>query len=105
MLVEVAKIELKANGYIKINILDLEFILKKVCEVSGIGMEAIKSVTRKREVVEAKQAYFLLAMKLTKNSLVEIGRIVSRSHATVFYAKKNEFIPEIQQIIKNTNLL
>lgn len=98
-------VELKANGYVKILIPNLELILKRVCEVSGISREVIKSSTRKREVVEPRQAYFLLAMKLTENSLSEIGRMVFRDHSTVFYAKKNEFISEIQQIIKKTNLL
>lgn len=98
-------VELKANGYVKITIFDLEFILKRVCKVSGISIRAIKNRTKKREVIEAKQAYFLLAMKLTENSLTEIGNIVSRKHTVVLHAKKNEFIPEIQQIIKKTNLL
>ena len=91
----------------------LEFILERVCDVAEINIEAIKNRSRKRELIEAKQAYFLLAMKLTnegkkgiyKNSLATIGQVVFRNHSTVLYAKKNESIPEIQQIIKNTKLL
>jgi len=83
----------------------LEYILEKVSKATKISVEALKTKSHKRENTEARQAYFLLAMKLTSKSLTEIGAIIPRDHATVLHAKKNAHLPKIKKIIKDTNLL
>ncbi len=83
----------------------LEEILKEVSKASDISIEAIKNPSRKREIVEARHAYCILAMQLTKKSLKQIGDLINREHATVLHAKSNAHIPEIQQIIAKTGLL
>ena len=85
--------------------MDLELILSKVCKVSGLNIEALKTKSRKRELVEARQAFFIIAANLTNKSLFKIGAMVNRDHATVIHAKDNAHIPEIKQIIAKTNLL
>lgn len=82
-----------------------EQILKKVSEVSQIPIESLKSKTRIRKVVEARQAYMIIAKLLKTGSLADIGDMVNRDHCTVLHAYKNEHIPNIQKIIAETNLL
>ena len=90
------------HHYIQVS---LEEILSIVSKVTEIPLMALKGKTRKREVVEARQAYFLLSMILTENSLSEIGNLVNRDHATVLHAKQNEHLKSIQNIIEKTQLL
>ncbi len=83
----------------------LEEIFKKVSLASQLKEEALITRSRKREHVEARHAFFIIAIKKTQCSTAEIGKFLNRDHATVLHAKKNAHIPAIQTIIKNTNLL
>jgi chromosomal replication initiator protein len=88
---------------------DAEEILKIVSEVSGIPVEAIKTKSKKREIVEARHAYFLISLYLkdkglTNSILKDIGAIVNRDHVTVIHARKNEHLKSIQKIIYDTKI-
>jgi len=93
-----------SNSY-KYEFVEPEDVLNKVIDVTKYDIDALKSKWRKRELVEARQAYMIISKKITKSSLDDIGKLINRNHSTVLHAIKNQHIPEIQQIIKATNLL
>ncbi len=63
--------------------LDLERIVKYVCQGYGISLEQIHSKSRKQDMVVARNTVFYLARKHTALSLQEIGGRFNRSHSTV----------------------
>ncbi|MDL2272129.1 chromosomal replication initiator protein DnaA [Desulfovibrio sp. OttesenSCG-928-I05] len=63
--------------------LDIEGIIRYVCEGFGITSDQIRSKSRKRELVTARNTVFYLARKHTELSLEEIGSRFCRSHSTV----------------------
>src|SRR5690554_62402 len=65
----------------------IEYIQKVVCDYFDIEMETLKSKTRKREIVQARQIAMYFSKKLTKSSLANIGaHSKNRDHATVLHA-------------------
>lgn len=80
-------------------------ILRKVAAASNVNIGTLKSKWRKREVVEARMAYMILAKHLTSSTIEQIGELVNRDHCTVLYALKQEYITNIQSIINRTKLL
>ncbi|SMO62344.1 chromosomal replication initiator protein DnaA [Solitalea koreensis] len=67
--------------------ISMESIQKLVCEYFEIPMEMVKSKTRKREIVQARQISMYLAKNHTKASLKTIGQFYGgRDHSTVIYA-------------------
>lgn len=67
--------------------ISIEIIQKLVCEYFEVPIEMIKSKTRKREIVQARQISMYLAKSLTKTSLKSIGVFFGgRDHSTVIYA-------------------
>ena len=65
----------------------MEFIQKLVCEYFEVPVALVKSPTRKREVVQARQISMYLSKNLTKSSLKSIGAFYGgRDHSTVIYA-------------------
>ena len=67
---------------------DLDIILSKVCQVSGVAKEDILSVIRNREFVAARQLFFYYARKNTSHSLKKIGIFLGKDHATVLHSIK-----------------
>ena len=63
--------------------LDLDGIVRYVCQGYGITKDQISSKSRKRELVVARNTVFYLARKHTEMSLEEIGSRFNRSHSTV----------------------
>ena len=58
-----------------------------VCEYFEVPIEMVKSQTRKREIVQARQISMYLAKAHTKSSLKSIGSFFGgRDHSTVIYA-------------------
>lgn len=58
-----------------------------VCDYFTIPVEHVKSKTRKREVVQARQISMYFAKDLTKASLKNIGSYFgNRDHSTVIHA-------------------
>lgn len=67
--------------------ISMEFIQKLVCEYFEVPVEMVKSPTRKREIVQARQISMYLAKSHTKSSLKTIGQFFGgRDHSTVIYA-------------------
>lgn len=67
----------------------IDTVIEYTCAVFGISTTKIKQKTRKREVVEARQAAMYLLGTFTKMSLKRIGlEFGGRDHSTVIHAKK-----------------
>lgn len=67
--------------------ISIEYIQKLVCDYFGISIEMVKSKTRKREIVQARQISMYFAKDLTKSSLKTIGmHFGGRDHSTVIHA-------------------
>lgn len=67
--------------------ISIEYIQKLVCEYFEVPVEMVKSKTRKREIVQARQISMYLAKSHTKTSLKSIGVFFGgRDHSTVIYA-------------------
>ena len=68
----------------------IDSIQKIVCDYLGVPIEIMKSKTRKREVVQARQITMYFAKIFTKSSLANIGmQCGGKDHATVLHATKN----------------
>ncbi|GCD78754.1 chromosomal replication initiator protein DnaA [Schleiferia thermophila] len=69
--------------------ISVDYIQKVVCDYFDLPIELIKSKTRKREVVQARQLSMYFAKMLTKHSLASIGaQCGNKDHATVLHACK-----------------
>lgn len=67
----------------------IDYIQKVVCDYFDLPIELLKSKTRKREVVQARQIAMFFAKKMTKSSLANIGmHCGGKDHATVLHACK-----------------
>lgn len=67
--------------------ISIEYIQKVVCDYFDIPIDVMKSKTRKREIVQARQIAMYFSKKLTKSSLANIGdHCGGRDHATVLHA-------------------
>ncbi len=95
------------------NKLDIEYISKVVCETLDVDLSQLKSKSRKREFVLARQITMYLSKKMTDMSLKEIGIFFGgKDHSTVIYScntiqdsmdvdkKMNSTIEEIIKRIK-----
>jgi chromosomal replication initiator protein len=67
--------------------MSIEYLQKVVTEHFNIPLESIKSKTRKKEIVIARQVAMYLAKQYTKHSLKSIGQYCGgRDHSTVIHA-------------------
>ena len=67
--------------------ISMDYIQKLVCEYFEVPIDMVKSPTRKREIVQARQISMYLSKNLTKSSLKSIGAFYGgRDHSTVIYA-------------------
>lgn len=67
----------------------IDYIQKVVGDYFQMDVETLRSKTRKRHIVQARQLAMFFAKKLTKASLASIGsQIGKRDHATVLHACK-----------------
>lgn len=65
----------------------IDYIQKVVCDYFDLPIEILKSKTRKREVVQARQISMYFSKKMTKSSLANIGaHCGGKDHATVLHA-------------------
>jgi chromosomal replication initiator protein len=65
----------------------IDFIQKIVSDYFTLPLELLKSKTRKREVVQARQIAMYFAKSMTKSSLASIGmQCGGKDHATVLHA-------------------
>lgn len=69
--------------------ISIDYIQKVVCDYFDIPVELMKSKTRKREIVQARQLAMYFSKQMTKNSLANIGlHCGNKDHATVLHACK-----------------
>jgi chromosomal replication initiator protein len=69
--------------------ISIDYIQKVVCDYFNMQVENLKSKTRKREIVQARQIAMYFAKSLTKSSLATIGSVIGgKDHATVLHACK-----------------
>ncbi len=69
--------------------ISIEYIQKMVCDYFDMPMDLMKSKSRKREVVQARQIAMYFAKVFTKSSLATIGaHCGGKDHATVLHACK-----------------
>ncbi|HEX5003106.1 MAG TPA: chromosomal replication initiator protein DnaA [Bacteroidia bacterium] len=67
--------------------ISIDYIQKVVCDYFDLPLEVLKSKTRKREVVQARQLAMYFSKNLTKSSLSNIGiHCGGKDHATVLHA-------------------
>ncbi|MFM7216504.1 MAG: chromosomal replication initiator protein DnaA [Bacteroidota bacterium] len=65
----------------------IDYIQKVVCDYFDLPIEMLKSKTRKRQVVQARQIAMYFAKSMTKSSLSSIGaHCGGKDHATVLHA-------------------
>ncbi|MBN4051268.1 chromosomal replication initiator protein DnaA [bacterium AH-315-M05] len=65
----------------------IDYIQKCVCDYFDLPIELLKSKTRKREVVQARQLAMYFSKSMTKASLAKIGmHCGGKDHATVLHA-------------------
>ena len=65
----------------------IDYIQKIVCDYFKLPIEMLKSQTRKREVVQARQIAMYFSKSMTKSSLATIGmHCGGKDHATVLHA-------------------
>lgn len=68
-------------------ILTIENIQQLVCEHFDMPIDLVKSKTRKRNIVQARQISMYFAKSMTKSSLANIGKqFGGRDHSTVIHA-------------------
>jgi len=67
--------------------ISIDYIQKVVCDYFDMPIDLLKSPTRKREIVQARQLAMYFSKQLTKNSLASIGaQCGNKDHATVLHA-------------------
>jgi len=66
----------------------LDIILREVSDYLGISINDIKSKTRNKSTVAARQIAIYLSRKYTKCSLHVIGDYYNKHHASVLYSQK-----------------
>ncbi len=67
----------------------IDYIQKVVCDYFDMTINTLKSKTRKREVVQARQIAMYFSKQMTKSSLATIGmHCGGKDHATVLHACK-----------------
>ena len=80
---------------------NLQLIYESITQSSGINL---KTKSRKREVVWARNIYFYFAKKHTKASLDKIGKTVDKDHATVLHGIKryhdNIIYDDFKELVK-----
>ncbi len=67
--------------------ISVDYIQKVICDYFDMPVDVLKSRTRKREIVQARQLTMYFAKQLTKSSLSTIGaQCGNKDHATVLHA-------------------
>ena len=79
---------------------ELTEILQKVCDASGIMPHDIIAITRKREIVIARQLFCYITIKYFSYTLVQVGRFLNRHHSTVIHSV-NAYTDYLQMKYKN----
>lgn len=81
----------------------IDYIQKVVCDSLDLPVDSIQQMSRKREIVQARQLSMYFAKKITKSSLAVIGmQCGNKDHATVLHACKTiENLRQTDRYIRN----
>lgn len=73
-------------------------VLIDVCMKTNVGIDQMRSKSRKREIVDARFVYMRRAREKTKASLFAIGKEVKRDHASVLHgiSEANETLQVVE---------
>lgn len=71
---------------IKQSVVNPEIYFNLISEKLGVSKDLLKSKSRKREIVEARQLFFALLKRDSTYSLASIGKLLNRDHATVLHS-------------------
>jgi len=74
-------------------------ILETVSLVANVSIDALKNKGRKREVVDARNAFMLLANSYNIYTQETIEHFVNKKHGSLFHAQKNAHLKEISEIV------
>lgn len=77
-----------------------ETIIRLVCKEFGVKRAELAGVTRRSEIVEARQVAFYLMRKLMKSSYRVIGKALVRDHTTVGFGYR-----QIQKRVRRDEVL
>ena len=70
---------------------EVEVIIKTVCEESNITFVELCSKRRSGKLTKARIIFVILCQKILGSSLAEIGKYISKNHATISrYEKRYE---------------
>ena len=69
----------------RLNQVNVNYIINKVCERYGISTFEIASKSRKADLVEARTFAVNMIKETTDLTLVRIGRTFNRDHSTIIY--------------------
>lgn len=67
---------------------ELNYLMSVVADTLHVSIEDLKSNSRRRELVDARHCYFIIARKKTKRSMASIGRSLNKDHTIVIFALK-----------------
>jgi chromosomal replication initiator protein len=63
-----------------------EIIIREVCQKYNVSFETLKSKTREREIVFARQLAMYLIKKRTGLTFKKVGQLFNRDHTTAIHA-------------------
>ena len=75
----------KVKAYRVANLKKCHSILQLVCEVLEVEPTEVKSLFRKRQLVDARRIYCVIARKFLALPLSTIGQFIKRDHSSVLH--------------------
>lgn len=79
----------------------LEAIFETICRILGLHVDSVRFKCRKTELKMARYFYYYFARDLTNCSLLEIGLVCPKNHATILHGIK--FIKDLKDIGRYPN--
>ena len=81
---------------------NLNYILSTVCSYYSIDAIELKGISRKGNINHARQMFMYLSRNHSESSLIKVGEMVNRDHATVLHScNKISIEKEIYNAVKN----
>lgn len=78
---------------------DLDYLFRKITELTGVSENEIKGKSRKQNVVEARKMFGYSARLLTNETMQKIGRYIGKDHSTIsFYFKNVKEMKEVDKV-------
>lgn len=92
----------KVTAYNVNNLKRCHSILKLIAEVTETNYNDIKSPTRRREVVDARRMFCVLARKTLYMPFASIAKFIKRDHSSaIYYVKQHESLMKTDMMYKH----